>query len=218
MAFIDDLTLILDLLILVTVAIFYTSFSVWVQYRRKDSERSLGHLQEGAALLAVLGAGIGLVAIWGETTWPLPGAYDLFFFDPLYMFSLILIAFGIAVWRGLPTHLVGILAAVMGSGIVYYGARAYELSLTKDPLETFLMYLAFGGMGIMAYPATLFIDWFVVGPTNARASPLPSGPTPDYPWLWRVLVGLFLVVVVVAGIAAVAYGFSSAWSHLQSPP
>ncbi|HTZ61332.1 MAG TPA: DUF981 family protein [Thermoplasmata archaeon] len=221
MVFVDDLTLILDLMILVTVVIFYTAFCVWYEYRRQDHERATSHLQGGAGFLALLGVAIGAIALWGEITWPIPpqfGSYDLFFFDPLFLLALVLIGFGVMVWKGLPTHLVGIVAAVSGSGIIYYGARAYQLSLTLDPLETFLLYLAFGGVAILAFPATLFIDWFIVGPTNAKASPLPSKDVPDYPWLWRILVGLFLVAVVLAGIAAVSYGFTAAWAHLASPP
>ena len=219
--FIDDLTLVLDLLILVTVAVFYTAFCVWVEVRRKDSARAISHLQSGAGLLTLLGIGIGIVAVWGELTWPIPpafGGYDLFFFDPLFMLALILIGFGFLVYRGLPTHFAGILAAVSGAGIVYYGARGYLIPLTLDPLETFLMYLAFGAVGLLAFPATLYVDWFVVGPTKESASPLPSGATPDYPWLWRILVGLFLLAVIGAGVASILYGFTAAWAHLASPP
>ncbi|HTW76882.1 MAG TPA: DUF981 family protein [Thermoplasmata archaeon] len=221
MSFIDDLTLILDLLVLVTVAVFYTAFTVFVQYRRKDHERAVSHLQSGAAMLGMLGAGIGLIAVWGELTWPIPvafGSYDLFFFDPLFMLAIILLGFAFVVWRGVPTHIVGILAAVAGSGIIYYGTRAYQIGLTQDPLETFLLYLAFGGAAIMTFPATLFVDWFITGPTNPRSSPLPSKESPDYPWLWRVLVAIFLIAVVLAGVAAVSYGFTAAWAHLASPP
>lgn len=221
MTFTDDLTLILDLLILVSVVLFYTAFCVWVEHRRKDPVRAIGHLEGGATFLALLGAAIGIVAVWGELTWPIPvafGSYDLFFFDPLFMLSIILVGFGIVVWRGLPTHFAGIVALVAGSGIIYYGARAYQLGLTQDPLETFLLYLAFGGVGILAFPATLYLDWFVVGPTRPTASPLPAELGMSYPWLWRILVGLFLLGIVLAGIAAVAYGFTAAWSHLASPP
>ena len=221
MTFIDDLTLVLDLLILVTVAVFYTGFCVWFEARRRDTERAVSHLQGGAAILGLLGLGVGIIAVWGETTWPIPpsfGGYDLFFFDALFLLALVLIAFAMLVWRGLPTHFAGIVALVAGSGIIYYGARGYLVGLTLEPLETFLMYLAFGAVGILALPATLYLDWFVVGPVNPKASPLPSGPTPDYPWLWRLLLGLFLLAVVLAGVAAVIYGFTSAWAHLASPP
>jgi putative membrane protein len=218
MAFVDDLTLILDLMILVAVTVFYTGFFVWVHAWRKDAQRALSHLREGSFILAMLGGLIGVIALWGEFTWPLPGAYNLYFFDPLIMLALLLVAFGTAVTFRLPTHFVGMLGVVIGSGVIYYGSRAYWLGLTKEPFETLLLYLGFGAMAILSYPATLFVDWFVVGPQYAAAAPLPSTPTPAYPKLWTVLLGLFLLVVVLAGIAALLYGFSTAWSHLESPP
>ncbi len=219
MAFIDDLTLVLDLLVLIAATVFYTAFFVWLHSRRKDPDRAQTHLREGGFLLGILGALVGIIALSGELTWPLPGAYNLFFFDPLLMLSLLLLSFWAATWFRLPTHFVGMLGVVVGSGVIYYGARAYILGLTKDPLETFLMYLAFGGVAILSYPATLYVDWFVTGPKVPGVDPLPGGsPTPSYPRVWAALLGLFLIVVVLAGIAAVLYGFSTAWGHLQNPP
>ncbi len=223
MAFTDDLTLILDLLILTTAVVFYTGGMVWFETRRNDLARANSHLREGAMLLGLLGATIGIVAIWGELTWPIqgfPGAtsYDLFFFDPLVMLSLVLIAFALAVRSRYPTHFVGLFSVVAGLGVLFYGFRARQLNLTEEPLETFLMYLAFGTAALLAYPATLYLDWFVVGPTAPAADPLPSTATPRYPWLWRLLLGLFLLALILAGIAAVAYGVAAAWAHLASPP
>jgi putative membrane protein len=221
MTFIDDLTLILDLLVLVTVLVFYTGFCVWFEYRRKDLDRANTHLRGGAAMLALIGGAIGIVALWGELTWPIPaayGPYDLFFFDPLFLLALILVGFALAVWKGFPTHMVGIVSAVSGCGIIYYGIRGYMLGVTQDPLETLLLYLSLGAVAIAAFPATLFVDWFIVGPKNPSAAPLPSEPVPAYPRIWYFLVGGFLVLVVLAGIASVAYGFTAAWAHLASPP
>ena len=218
MAFIDDLTLVLDLLVLVTASVFYTGFFVWLHSRRKDPDRARTHLREGAFVLGGLGTLILIVALWGEFNWPLPGSYDLFFFDPLILLSILLIGFGTAVWFRLPTHFVGMLGVVIGSGIMYYGIRAYWVGLTKDPLETLLMYLAFGGVAILSYPATLFVDWFVVGPQLPESSPLPATPALANPWVWRILLSLFLLAVVLAGLAAILYGFSAAWSHLESAP
>ncbi len=223
MTFVDDLTLILDLLILVTVTVFYTGVLVWFEMRRKDPVRANTHLHEGAILLGMLGGVIGIISIWGELAWPItgfPGAqsYDLFFYDVLILLGLLLIAFAITVRQRLPTHFVGMLGVIIGLGVFFYGVRAYQLGLTKDPLETLLMYLAFGGVAILSYPATLFVDWFVVGPTVPGADPLPSNPTPDYPWIWKILLGLFMAAVLLAGVAAVLYGINAAWAHLASPP
>ncbi len=227
MTFTDDLALILDLLILVAVAVFYTGFLVWLSMRRHDRARALTQLQGGALLLGGLGVILGLFALWGEFTWPLSliiggnnvlAAYDILFFDSLTMIAFILIAFGLAVRYHFPTHFVGVLAAISGAGILYYGYRAYTLSLTLEPLETFLMFIAFGALGILSYPATLYLDWFVVGPEYKNVDPVPSDPTPRYPWMWTALLGLFMLVVVLAGVAVLLYGFNTAWAHLGSPP
>ncbi len=223
MAFLDDLSFILDLLILVTALVFYTAVLVWFETRRKDTARANTHLRGGALLLGILGGLLGIFGLWGELTWPIagfPGAtsYDIFFFEPVLMLSLLLIGFAVAVWYRLPTHFVGLIGVLVGLAILFYGVRAYQLNLTQEPLQTLLLYLAFGGTAILAYPATLYVDWFVVGPATPGADPLPSNPVPDYPWLWRVLVGMFLLGVILAGVAAVGYGITVAWAHLGAPP
>jgi putative membrane protein len=228
MTFTDDLTLVLDLLILVACAVFYTGFWVWFEMRRGDRVRAQTHLRGGALLLGSLAAILGLIALWGEFTWPLVAltptgsnvlaSYDLLFFDSLVLLSLLLGVFAIAVRFRLPTHFVGMLGVVIGSGIIYYGYRAYTLSLTLEPLETLLLFVGFGAMAILSYPVTLYLDWFVVGPSAPGADPIPSDPKPRYPMMWTMLLGLFLLVVVLAGIAALFYGFDSAWAHLAAPP
>lgn len=227
MTFLDDLTLVLDLLILVTVSVFYTGVTVWFEMSRNDGPRARAHLRQGGLMAGILGALMMLIALWGEFTWPLSlvingsnvlAAYDLLFFDALMMLSLLLVGFAIAVSLRLPTSPVGVLGIVIGAGIMYYGYRGYTLSLTKDPLETLLMYLAFGAVAIMSYPVTLFIDQYVVGPAHPESSPMPADPKMSYPMLWMAVNALFLVFVVLAGAAAVAYGFSTAWAHLAAPP
>jgi uncharacterized membrane protein len=227
MTFLDDLTLVLDLLILVACVVFYTGFMVWLEMRRKDRVRAYSHLRSGAILLGSFGAILGLIALWGEFTWPLSvvvngtnvlAAYDLLFFDTLTMLAFLLVSFAIAVHFRLPTHFVGMLGVVIGASIVYYGYRAWTLSLTLDPLETLLLFLGFGAVAIGTYPILLYVDWFVVGPSVPGADPLPSDPTPRYPLMWNLLIGAFLLLVVLAGVAALFYGFDSAWAHLAAPP
>jgi uncharacterized membrane protein len=227
MTFTDDLTVVLDLLILVAVAVFYTGFMVWLEMHRKDRLRAETHLREGALLMGMLGGILGVFALWGEFTWPLNvtipsgnvlASYDLLFFDSLLMLSFLLVAFAVAVTFRRPTHMVGVLGVVIGGGIIYYGYRAWTLSLTLEPLETLLLYLGFGAVAIGSYIACLYIDWFVVGPGHPGADPLPSDPTPRYPMMWNLLLGTFLLLVVLAGIAALFYGFDTAWAHLAAPP
>ena len=223
-SFIDPLTLVLDLLVLMTAVVFYTSVFVWYNSRKGDDARATTSLREGAVLMTLLGGVFFLVAIWGEFNWPISaadglGSYNLYFFDPILLLSLLTVSFGIAVLARLPTHFVGMMGVVIGCGVMSYGARAdYYLKLTQDPLETLLMYLAFGAVAIMAYPATLYVDWFVTGRQNPALTPIASAPTPTYPRLWTVLLGIFIILVILAGVAAAAYGMSAAWGHLESAP
>jgi len=223
MAFIDDLSLIVDLLILVVATVFYTGALVFFEYYRKDAVRAYAHLRGGAVLLGILGAVLGVFALWGELTWPIAGfptalSYDLFFFDALTLLAILLVAFAVCVRLKYPTHIVGMLAVVSGLAVLFYGFRAYQLNLTLEPLETLLMYLAFGVVSIGVYPMTLFVDWFVVGPNVPGADPLPSPPTPKYPLMWMILFFLFMLAVLLAGLAAVFYGVDIVWGHLGSPP
>ena len=232
MTFVDNLSIVTDLLILVPCLVFYTGFMVWLNMRKKDLPRAQGSLREGGIMLGILGVAIGIYAFQGSLFWPLaagaPGgtnvlaSYDLFFFDVLVLLSVLLVSFGATVALRLPTHYVGMMAVVIGFGVGFYGYRGYTMSpaLTLDPLQTFLLYLAFGGMAIFSYPATLYCDWFVTGPTKAESSPLASDPTPraQYRWMWIILIGIFLGVAVLAGIAAVWYGFDIGWAHLAAPP
>jgi putative membrane protein len=227
MTFTDDLTLVLDLLILVTVVAFYTGVMAWFEMGRNDRVRALSHLKEGTFLLGCLGGLLGIIALWGEFTWPLGlviggtnvlGAYDLLFFDSLVLLAFVLVSFAIAVQLKRPTHMVGLVAGIAGGAILFYGYRAYNLSLTLDPLPTFFLFLGFGVLAIAVYPVSLYIDWFVVGPTEPSAEPLPSSPVAKYPWMWRVFLGGFLLLVFLSGVAALYYGYNTAWAHLGAPP
>ncbi|MGI0054549.1 MAG: DUF981 family protein [Thermoplasmata archaeon] len=211
---IDNISLIVNLLILIAVVVFYMGFYVWFNFRRKDLDRAVTGLREGALLLIVLGSITGIIALWGELTFPLPGSYNVFFFDPLALLALLIGTFGLTVWFRLPTHFVGVLGVVVGSGIIFYGARAFQLGLTTDPLETFLLYLAFGCLAIGSIIPTLFMDWFVLGPKSPNVQPIGSSGTPEFPRLWTALLAIFLAVAFLAGLAALLYAFGIVWGHL----
>ena len=218
MASIDNLSIIVDLLIVLTVAVFYTGALVWFNFRRKDLDRAEKSLREGAWLIGFLGLLIGIFGIWAETTFPLTegssAVYNIFFFDPLVLLAFLAIAFAVLVTFRLPTHFIGFMGVIVGTGVLYYAIHGYQLGLTKDPFETLLLYCAFGALAILLYIPTLFIDWFVVGPRVPSVQPIASSPTPAYPRMWMGLLGFFMVVVFLAGLAAVLYGFSIVWSHV----
>lgn len=218
MVSVDNLSIVVDLLIVLTVAVFYTGALVWFDYRRKDLDRAEKSLREGAWLIGLLGTITGVLAIWAEMTFPLSfgsnTVYNVFFFDPLVMLAFLAISFTALVAFRLPTHYVGFMGVIAGIGILYYGIHGYQLGLTKEPLETLLLYIAFGAVAILLYIPTLFVDWFIVGPKVPSVQPVASGSTPEYPRMWMGLLGFFMAVVFLAGLAAILYGFSIVWSHV----
>lgn len=221
MVFVDDLTSVLNLLVLVCATVFYTGVFVLWHARKQDYERAEHHLREGGFLMGLFGGILLIFSVWGQFSWPLPAQFNLYFYDPLLLMSLLLLAFAAAVMFRLPTHFVGMLGVVMGSGVIYYGVRAdyvYGLSLTTHPFETLLLYVGFGAMAIMSFPATLYLDWFVTGPKTPATGPVVSGPRPEMPRMWYGILIVFLVIVALAGIAAIAYGFTTAWAHLEHAP
>ncbi|EQD44506.1 membrane protein containing DUF981, partial [mine drainage metagenome] len=212
MSFIDNLGIELDALILVTAVVFYTA--VWSWYQGRDNRPAvLAQLRGGSWMLGALGGFLLLLGLWGEFTWPLPAAYNLLFYDPTVLIGLVLLGFYGAIRFELPTHYVGVFAFVSGWGVIYYGLRAYQLGLTQEPFDMMGMFVAFGAMAVLALPVTLYLDRYVL-------DRLPLGPkgasAPSYPMAWNLLIGLFLLVAVVAGVASILMGFNT--SGATSPP
>jgi len=228
MTFIDDLGLVLNLITLVAVAVFYTAFLVWMSMRSHDVARAQTQLRAGALVLGILGVVLLAFALWGEFTWPLNvtlpdgtnvlAAYNILFFDALTMGGIVLVAFALTVRLRLPTSFAGILGVLVGSALIFYGYRAYNLSLTLDPTEAFALYLAFGGAAILSFPVTLYIDFFVVAPSTPDVAPMSPEIAARYPKVWLGFNAFFLIVLVLAGIAAIIYGFNTIWAHLGAPP
>lgn len=216
---VDNLSMVDDLLILVAVAVFWTGVVVWYNFYRKDIDRAQTQLRAGGLIALLLAVVIGIIAMWGELTYPFTGGesvYNTFFFDPLTMLAILLGAFGITVYARLPTHYAGILGILLGGGVIYYGYTGYNVSpqLTKDPLETFLLYLAFGALAIASIIPTLFVDLYVLGAKDPSVQPIAVDPTPSSPRLWTAALWIFLGIAFLAGLAALLYGFNIAWGHL----
>lgn len=218
MAVTNNLSVILDLLILVAAAVFYTGVLVWFNYRGKDLDRAEKNLRAGAWLIGALGVFIAIFAFWAEMTFPLTnGSSDVdnvLFFDPLLMLAFLTVGFAVSIAVRFPTHYIGVLGVVIGCAVIYYGVHGYLLGLSDQPQLTVVMYCAFGALAILLYIPTLFVDWFIVGPKSPSVQPIASNATPANPRMWAGLLGLFLAVAVFAGITAILYGFSTVWTHV----
>jgi uncharacterized membrane protein len=257
MAFIDFLAFQEALLLLAAVIVGYVGFSVWFAMRRNDVAGVSGALKAGAIPIGALGVISTTLAVWAETTWPFPNipgtrmlSYNVFFTDVYLLFGMTLVVLAVTMAFRLKLSFAGLFAFVAGAIAMGYGWNGYILGMTKEPFETLLLYLAFGGVGIFAFPATVMTDHFLahpdgtafafsLGTPSARsrpsfqsasraAQPVVPGTDPEanfvatgpfhLPKYVTGYVWFFLIVVALAGYAAMQYLLATLPGHLIAAP
>lgn len=174
--FIDDLALV-EVLLLLAAAIFaYGGLMTWWAIRTNNAKGLRGTLRGMAIPLGGVGISITILALWGEMVWPfLPSdgmaGYNIFFFDPMLLMGLVLIAYAASAYIATRLQYVGFFALIAGACTVFYGWTGYTATpaFTKDPFETLLLYLGFGVAGICAFPASCIIDYYVAATEKAQA-------------------------------------------------
>ena len=203
MAFIDDLAMELFTLSLVGVVSIYLTGSVYIAYRKgiKDIEEVL---KPGVYPLGILGGIITIMGIYGEMTWPLPGSYNILFYDPYLIIGLILVIMAVSIAMKQKLQFTGILALFSGLIAIYYGANAYMDKMTSSPIAMLGLYIAFGLTGVFTYPTTLIYDML---PGKAKVSKL-----------WTVVLVIFWIGLVVSAVLAALTAIEAVPQHLLSPP
>ncbi len=166
--FIDNLALIEVLIATVAVLFAYAGVLVWYGMRQNDPKGVRTVLKGLSVPLGMVGVAIFGLALWGEMTWPFLasdglGGYNIFFFDPLLLFGVVLISYAISAHLSLKMQYVGLIALLAGAVTIFYGWTGYTASpaFTKDPFDTLLLYCAYGVTGIAAFPATVLIDYYL---------------------------------------------------------
>ena len=254
MPFIDLLALEEATLLFAAVIIGYAGVMAFVGMRQQNAAGVSSTLKGVAVPLGAVGAVATFLGLWGEIAWPLPGSYNIFFGDVYLLFGATMVVVAVSVALGLKLQYAGLFALVAGGTTIAYGWNGYVLGMTKDPLETFLLYGAFGLAGVLAMPATLAVDHFfahsatvaapaassVSAPTSRPAfslrgatravQPITPGATdaaePEtsvpvrlrLPVYINVAMGVFVVSVALAGIAALLYLDSTLPAHLAKAP
>ncbi|MGA8663839.1 MAG: DUF981 family protein, partial [Thermoplasmata archaeon] len=193
-----------------------------------------------AGMIGVVALSLGLFT---EFTWPYLlsdglGAYNIFFGDVTCLFGMVLIVYGIVAYFGLKLEYAGVFGFVSGVITAWYGYWGYTtlvgsntFGLTKDPLETFLLYGAYAAAGVFSLPAALIVDWYLEhpGPTfptlNVSMKPI-SEQAPEVPpkghyrvpyWVYLV-AAWFPIFMFLAALAAWFYIGDILPGHLASPP
>lgn len=203
MVFIDDLAFELFALSLVGVVSIYLKGYAYLYYRKglKDVETIM---RPGAFILGILGVIIVIMGIFGEMTWPLPGSYNILFYDPYLLFGIILVSVSSSIILKQKLQFSGILALFSGLIAIYYGVNAYLDKMTSSQIAMLGLYLSLGLTGMFTFPATLIYDLL---PSRDNVSKF-----------WTVILVLFWVGLIVSSVLAALTAIEAVPQHLLKPP
>jgi len=248
-AFIDDLGFVVALILAGAAVMTYASIRSFWHILRNDPTRVRASIKASAVPAGIIGMAALAIGIFIEYTWPFLlsdglGSYNIFFGDVICLFAMVMIVYSIVAYNGLKLEYAGLFAFVAGVITAWYGYWGYTtlvspgvLGLTKDPLETFLLYGAYAAAGVFALPASLFVDWWLEhpGPTFPKLSvsmkPISEEPAmspaasaesekPHYrvPYWVYLTTAWFPLFMFLAAIAAWFYIGDILPAHLTSPP
>lgn len=203
--FVDDLAISLFMMAIAGVLLLYMTGGVFLDYRRKGLKSIYDHITPGVVPFMVLGLAIVAMALFGEFVWPLPGSYNILYYDTFLMLGITVLSFSVSAMKRLKLNYVGMLALLSGLMAVYYGIQAYAIKLSNAPLALLALFVTFGIIGILAYPVTLLLD-------------ILPGEKSKHPMLWYALLAAFWVFLIIGVALAALLGGAALPGHLVSPP
>ncbi len=218
MVFVDTLAIELLFISMTTIMILYLTVDAYIRYRTTDGANIVEYLKDGIMPIALIGGLILIFGIYSDLTWPLqinsPSAaansafagYNLLFFDPLVLMGIVTLSFAITVKYGHRLQTFGIMALYSGVFSMYYGWMGYLQNKSSEPFDMFLMYVAFGAVGILSYPLTLMADY------SRYAS---KGVIKN---ITLLILLLFWIALVGSAVASGYIGYSAIGQHMGSAP
>ncbi len=246
MAFIDDLGFSVALILAGAAVLCYASLRGFWHMLRNDPAQLRGAIKGSAIPSGFIGAVALSLGLFTEYTWPyLPadglGSYNIFFGDVTCLFGMVMLVYAIVAFYGLKLEYAGLFGFVAGIITAWYGYWGYTtlvkpgvFGLTKDPLETFLLYGAYAAAGVLSLPAALVVDYYLEhpGPTfpklsmsrkpitdpveENKATPVSGRYHVPY-WVYALTVW-FPIFMFLAALAAWFYIGDILPGHLSSPP
>jgi uncharacterized membrane protein len=245
--FVDDLGFVVALILAGAAVLSYTAIRGFMSLLRNDPAQLRSTIKGSAVPAGIIGFIALALGLFTEFTWPFLysdglGSYNIFFGDVICLFGMVFVVYGIVAYYGLKLEYAGLFGFVAGVITAWYGYWGYTtlvspgvLGLTKDPLETFLLYGAFAAAGVFSLPAALLVDWYLdhPGPTFAKISlnlrpitdpaeePKPEGTSNrryHLPYYAYLLAMWFPIFMFLAALAAWFYIGDILPGHLSSPP
>ncbi len=205
MAFTDNLAYSLFAISFAGFLLLYLISSMYRIYRRKHRNFS-EHLAAASIPLGLIGLYMFITGLWGQFVWPLPGSYNILFYDPLISFGILLVAFSLAVRYKVRLEYAGILGLMVGVMVIIYGVEGYSIGLTAAPIALLGMYFCYGTAGIFSYPVSLIAD---------RLPGFKKGKV----WKgWHIILVIFWFLLLLASVLSAYVGILAIPQHLLSAP
>ncbi len=203
MAFVD--ILISQLFVTGFAGLIIASMAVRSYFLYKRGRKHYRSLKGASIPLAALGFYIIISGFYGQFVWPLPGSYNILFYDIFTLAGILFVSFAFAVRSDIDTQPIGFFALLLGLMTIYYGYQGYHLSLTQIPGVLLTLYTLFGLTGIMAYPMTLLLDKIDLG------HKINDG-------VWPVFAVAFLFILILASSLALGLAIVSVPTQLAMAP
>jgi putative membrane protein len=204
MVFIDDLAFGLFSISFAGFLLLYTVTSMYLVYR-SGKKNYLDHLEGASVPMILVGGYLTILGFFGQFTWPLPGSYNILFFDPMISFGLVTLAFAIAIRWKVNLEYAGFFGLLVGIMTLIYGYQGYSIGLTLEPIALLLLYVFYGIAGIFSYPVALIAD---------RLPGLQKRP-----WIgWHAMLVIFWLALFAASVTSGYIGMSAIPGHLLTPP
>jgi putative membrane protein len=184
--------------------IFYVAVQSCLLKRKGMDARPA--MQQSKIPLAMLGAYIAITGLFGQFAWPLPGSYNILFYDLYPLWGFFLLGLSLTLHTKNKLQYMGIFGLFIGFMALIYGYYGYGLGMTQAPIALLGMYSLFGLAGILGYPVSLIFD----GTQGKAAGKKWQG--------WETVVTLFAVFLLFASLLAIFIGASAVPAHLQTPP
>ena len=144
MVFVDNVALELLILFFSGMLIIYTTINIYRE--KKDNKKP--ETKINIIPLFILGLFIFINGIAEEIMWPLPGSYNILFYDPFVLFGMILLGFSISIALKQKLSYIGFFAFLSGIITGVYGLFGYLLNMTQSPQMLLALYVLFGISGI----------------------------------------------------------------------
>jgi putative membrane protein len=204
MVFVDNLAYALFLLSFSGFLILYVVTSIYLSYRKKERDFS-AILSAAKVPIAVVGAYMVILGMVSQFTWPLPGSYNILFFDPLVSFGLIMVAFALSIHYKIKFDNIGFFGLMIGIMTIIYGIQGYNIGLTSEPFALLILYFLYGITGVFSYPVSIIMER------------LP-GIKKD-PWIgWTVCIVIFWLALLASSLISGYIGYMAIPVHLASAP